>query len=320
MELCLLGSGSDHVRSLVRDSVPWSPMDFVRGVSVEGDRSVHAAALLRDIEPGDDLRFIYPMSTHGELAVCAERLPWDSGFFGYGVARLHGLFPLGKSGYCADADYTPAIDVLIMLARSRGIRYLFAVVDSRDLPTNRALTARGFSLLETRLYYHRSVRNYDYPRRFRCRQATPTDLPCLLELARAVENPYDRFNADPFIAKSDVVRLMETWIRASLLNGFADAAIIPDTRNPGAVITMKYHQDKAQAWDMSITQLVLAMAAPRAGNGFLNVLSEVVYHLKELGVDHVACSTQITNRSAIRAGEHLGFKCGKSEYVFRLLL
>jgi hypothetical protein len=113
---------------------------------------------------------------------------------------------------------------------------------------------------------------------------------------------------------------METWVRASLLNGFADGTIIPDTRNPGAVITMKYHKDKAAAWNMSIAQMVLAMAVPRAGNGFLGVLSEVVYHLQELGIDHVACSTQITNRSAIRAGEHLGFKQGKGEYVFRLLL
>jgi dTDP-4-amino-4,6-dideoxy-D-galactose acyltransferase len=295
-------------------------MDFVRGVSVEGDRAVLADSLLRVIDPADDLRFVYPMSLHGDLAVCAERLPWDSQFFGYGVARLQGIFPLGTSGYCADADYTPAIDMLTALARNRGIRYLFAVVDARDLPTNRALTARGFSLLETRLYYHRSVRNYDYSRRFRCRLATSDDLPSLIELAHTVKNPYDRFNADPFIAKADVVRLMETWIRASLLNGFADATIIPDMRNPGSVITARYHKEKSAAWNMSIAQLVLAMALPRAGNGLLGVLSEVVYHLKERGIDHVACSTQITNRSAIRALEHLGFKCGKSEYVFRLLL
>jgi hypothetical protein len=319
MELCLLTPGAD-VRSLIGNSLPWTPMDFVRGVSAEGDRAMHAASLLRDIDPADDLRFLYPTTIHGDLAVCAERLRWDSAFFGYGVARLHGIFPLGRSGYCADADYTPAVDMLITLARSRGIRYLFAVVDSRDLPTNRALTGRGFSLLETRLYYHRSVRTYDYPRRFRCRLASPADVPCLMDVARSVDNPYDRFNADPFIAKADVVRLMETWVRASVLNGFADAAIIPDTRNPGAVITLKYHHDKASAWNMSVAQMVLAIAAPRAGNGFLGVLSEVVYHLKELGIDHVACSTQITNRSAIRAGEHLGFKCGKSEYVFRLLL
>jgi hypothetical protein len=66
--------------------------------------------------------------------------------------------------------------------------------------------------------------------------------------------------------------------------------------------------------------MVLAMASLRAGNGFLGVLSEVSYHLKELGIDRVSCSTQITNRSAIRAGEHLGYRQGKSEYVFRLLL
>jgi hypothetical protein len=320
MELSQLETLSDDLRSVIGASVPWSPLDFVRGISVDGDRAVHAASLMREIAADDNLRFSYPIAPDANVAVCAERLPWDSAFFGYGVARLQGVFPLEKDGYRPGADYTPAIDALTALARSRGVRYLFAVVDSRDLPTNRALTARGFSLLETRLYFHRSVRTYNHPRRFRCRLATAADVPCLLELARAVDNPFDRFNADPFIAKDDVVRLMETWIRASLVNGFADATMIPDTSNPGALVTMKYHLDKSATWDMSIAQMVLAMASPRSGNGFLGVLSEVVYHLKELGIDHVACSTQITNRSAIRAGEHLGFKCGKSEYVFRLLL
>jgi len=318
MELSLLAPRSNELRTSIGESLPWSPLDFVRGISVDGDRAVHAASLLRDVAPTDDMRFSFPLAADGEVAVCAERLPWDSKFFGYGVARLHGVFPL--NGYRPDADYTPAIDALTALARSRGVRYLFAVADSRDLPTNRALTSRGFSLLETRLYYHRTVRNYAHPRRFRCRLATAADLPCLTALARSVDNPFDRFNADPFIAKSDIVRLMETWIRASLVEGFADATVIPDASNPGALITVKYHKDKAATWDMSIAQMVLAMASPRPGNGFVGVLSEVVYHLKELGFDHVACSTQITNRSAIRAGEHLGFKCGKSEYVFRLLL
>ena len=72
---------------------------------------------------------------------------------------------------------------------------------------------------------------------------------------------------------------------------------------------------------MSIGQLVLAMASsPRAGNGFVGVISESNYHLKEVGMDHVVFSTQITNRAAIRVGEHLGYKYGKGEYVFRLLL
>jgi dTDP-4-amino-4,6-dideoxy-D-galactose acyltransferase len=314
MELSL----TEELRSSIGGSLPWSPLDFVRGICVEGDRAVQAASLTRDIAPDDDLRFSFPLSAAGDVVVCAERLPWDSKFFGYGVARLHGVFPL--NGYRPDADYTPAIDALTAMARSRDVRYLFAVVDARDLPTSRGLTARGFSLIETRLHYHRSLRNYHHPRRFRCRAATEADLPCLTALARTVENPFDRFNADPFIAKSDIVRLMETWVRASLVQGFADATFIPDTASPGAMCTVKYHRDNAAAWSTSIAQLVLAMASPRPGNGLVGVISEVNYHLKDEGLDHVVFSTQLTNRSAIRVGEHLGFKFGKSEHVLRLVL
>jgi hypothetical protein len=31
-------------------------------------------------------------------------------------------------------------------------------------------------------------------------------------------------------------------------------------------------------------------------------------------------TSEITNRAAIRVGEHLGYEYGKGEYVFRLLL
>jgi dTDP-4-amino-4,6-dideoxy-D-galactose acyltransferase len=320
MEPCLLMSQPDTVRAAIRDSVPWSPFDFVKGISLEGDRAVHAASLLRHIDPADDLRMVYPIGD-GAVAVCAERLPWDTKFFGYGVARLQGIFPMTREGYRQDADYAPAIAALTEQAKSRGVRYLFAVVDSRDLPTSRALTAGGWSLLETRLFFQLSLRAYQHPRRFRCRLATEADLSCLIELARAADNPFDRFNADPFIGKADAARMIETWIRASLLNGYADATYIPDRRNPGALCTLKYHKDKAAAWNMSIGQIVLAMASsPRAGNGFVGVISEAMYHLKEIGLDHCIFSTQITNRAVVRVGEHLGFKYGKGEYVFRQIL
>src|SRR5262245_22251185 len=148
MKLSLLRSRSDDVRSSIRESLPWTPFDFVKGISLDGDRAVHTTALLREIDPADDLRFSYPLPDDADVGVFAERLPWDSEFFGYGVARLQGIIPLRSGGYRADADYTPAVDALTALARSRDIRYLFAVVDSRDLPTSRALTTRGFSLIE----------------------------------------------------------------------------------------------------------------------------------------------------------------------------
>ena len=320
MEQCPLMSRPGDLRSLMLESLPWSPFDFIRRISRDGDRAVHVSSLLRDIKPADDMRLSVPITADTDVAVCAERLPWDSEFFGYGVARLNGILPLKKDGYCADADYTPAIDALTALAKDRGIRYLFAVVDARDLPTTRALTSRGFALIETRMHYQLSLRNYEHARRFRCRLATEADVPSLTELARVVENPFDRFHADPFITRDQIVRLMETWVRASLLHGYADATFITDSASPDALCTVKYHLDKAEAWTTSIAQLVLAMASPPGGNGFLGVISELNYYLKGLGIDHVVYSTQITNRSIARVGDHLGFKYARGEYVFRVLL
>lgn len=310
----------EEVRSRLLEGLPWSPLDFIRGVSPDGDRAVYAASVLRAIEPTDDLRFIWTLGTGKDVAVCAERLPWDSAFFGYDVARLHGVFPLQKDGYAHDADYGPAIAVLRDTAKERGIRYLFAVVDARDQPTSRALTGAGFALIETRLYYHQPLQSYQYPRRFRCRLATADDLPALTALACAAENPYDRFNADPFIARADTLRLLSTWVRASIVEGFADATMIPDSGTPAAMCTVKYHTDKSDAWGTSVAQLVLAMSAPGKGTAFVGLISEINYHLKERGTGHLFYTTQIANRSIVRVGDHLGFKLGRGEYVFRLLL
>ena len=66
--------------------------------------------------------------------------------------------------------------------------------------------------------------------------------------------------------------------------------------------------------------MVLAMSAPGKGTSFVGLISEVLYHLKERGADHLFFTTQLVNRSIVRVAEHLGFKFGRGEYVFRLLL
>jgi dTDP-4-amino-4,6-dideoxy-D-galactose acyltransferase len=308
------------LQPLIQESLPWSPLDFVRGISTAGDRAVYFASILRDLDPANDLRITCAIAADRDVAVVAERLPWDSSFFGYDVARLHGVFPLQPGGYRADADYLPALSALIQLARSRGIRYLFGVLDARDLPTLRALTASGFMLIETRIYFHRSLRSYHYRRRYGCRPATAADLDGLMALAQSVENPYDRFNSDPFIGREAARRLIATWIRASVVGGFADATLIPDRPNPGALCTLKYHTGNADAWGTTIGQMVLALAAPRADNRLVALIAEANHHLKDRGIEHVLFTTQITNRRAIRVSEHLGFAYGRGEYVFRLLL
>jgi hypothetical protein len=306
------------LRPALLGSVPWSPLDFVKGISVAGDRALQFDTLLRPLDEINDLRFTYPLGTAHDLAVFAERLPWDTAFFGYDVARLNGVFPL--HGYRAEADYGPALRALIEVARSRGIRYLFAVVDARDLPTFRALTALGFALLETRLYKYRSLRSWRYGRRSPCRLATAADVPTLVEMSHSIENPYDRFNSDPFIGRGEAHRLIAEWIRASVVGGFADGTMIPDSPNPGTVVTFKCHRDKSPAWGVSIAQMVLAVAAPHMYNRFLGTIAEVHFHLQALGMDYLYFVTQITNRTALRGSEHFDYTYGRGEYVFRILL
>lgn len=313
-----LRSEVDRVRPLLQQSLPWTPHDFIRNISLRGDRELQAAHLLRPIDPADDLRLLVPIPGD-ELAVCAERLPWDSAFFGYDVARLHGMFPL-SNGFAPRAEYAPAVRGLLELAQSRGIKFLFSVVDARDLPTMRALTTAGFALLETRCVFHRSVFDYQFPRRYRCRLATVDDVESLSAVARTDENPLDRFRADPFITKEQADRLMVTWIRVSVLDGFADATIVPDRTDPAALCTLKYHRDKWPAWSTSIAQVMFALASRRANGWAMRILSELNYHLKELGVEHVFFTTQVANRPASRISEHLGFRLGRCEHVMRRVL
>lgn len=310
----------DDIRPLVQDSVPWSPLDFIRDVSADGDRRVQFDGLLRGLDPANDLRLVVPISRDMEAAVLAERLPWDSSFFGYGVARLQGIFPIGAGSYRPDADYAPAVRALIDAARARGVRYLFGVIDARDLPTLRALTALSFVLIEARIYYHIALREFRYPRRHRCRPATPADLEALVEMAATVDNPYDRFNSDPFIGRDNARRLIAQWVRASILDGFADVTIIPDSPTPGSLVTLKYHEDKAAAWESRVAQKMLAIATPRMGNGWIHVVTETLHHARERGCDHVIFTTQLANRRLIRTGEHAGYRFGRGEYVFRILL
>lgn len=314
----MLKTELDGLKPLMLQSLPWTPHDFIRNISPEGDRRVHIEPFVRELEPSNDLRIKCSIGLI-DVAVCAERLPWDSAFFGYNVARLDGILPLRVGGYDLHADYTPAVRALRDLASRRDIKYLFAVIDSRDLPTIRALTTAGFALLETRCTFWRSLRDYGHPRRYRCRPATEADVPSLCRIAREVVNPYDRFASDPFITRDELARLMETWVRASVLQGFADAVFVPDQANPKAVMMVRYQRDKWAAWQTSIAQVTFSLA-PRPAQSSVRLLTEISFHLKDMDVAYVYLTTQIANRSVIRPAERLGFQLGRSEYVFRLIL
>ncbi len=308
------------IRGILQENLPWSPFDFIRGISRDGDRALYVDQLTHAIDPGDDLRFIYCSPESEEFAVIAEKLAWDSGFFGYGVARLHGIFPLSSPFYRPREDYADILRGLITEAKKRDIKYLFAAVDPRDLAMLRALGPVGFSLIETRAYYHMDVQNYEYSERFAVRAATPSDIETLGHAARTMVNPYDRFHADPFIKPEDADRLMTKWVEASIIESFADVTIVPDAPHPTAFCTVKYHKDRWAVWGLKLSQPVFSAVSPEFKGWYRKIISEINYHLKEIGADHSVLITQITNNPVIWTWENLGYHFGRGEHIFRIVL
>ncbi|MBX7169032.1 MAG: hypothetical protein K1X74_22035 [Pirellulales bacterium] len=321
-QIAPLESRLEGVRQTLAERLPWSPLDFVPGISRSGDRAIYAEELTARVAAENDLRFVHEGSDGHQLGVFAQRLPWDSEFFGYGVARLDGVFPLSEPYDHLRTDFAPALEHLLGEARRRGIRYLFAMVDPRDLSLLRAFGQLGFTLIETRIHYHFSVQIVHYLRLpdhvpegwTRFRQATPEDIPSLAQVAREMVNPYDRFHGDPFIDRTDVDRLMEKWVEQSVLGRFADLTVVPDVPNPRAFITYRYHKDRWSRWGMNLVQPVLSAVAPDHFGWFAVVGPELNQYLRAQGAQHCFGKTQIT--LGLDATVHFG----KGEHVFRILL
>ncbi|AXK70895.1 GNAT family N-acetyltransferase [Lysobacter sp. TY2-98] len=319
-EPLLAGLSCDQLRRGLTDAGIEGSHAFIRTLDADYDRGIRVDALLSTLRPDDDLRFVVG-SGDTECWVLAERLPWDSEFFGRGIARLNAVVRPSKRRELR-ADVSPevdAVDRVLDVARSRGIDYVFAQVDAIDLPTIRMLSASGFELIESRCHYHRPL--VDAPVvRHPCRLATPDDAPSLARTAREMVNPFDRFHADPAIAPADADRLMERWVHASLSSAFADATIVPDDPQPEAFCTARYHKEHWTGWKLNLAQPVLSAVSPRHKGWYVKIISELDEHLRSIGAEHSFLITQLTNNAVIRCWEKLGYQFGKGEHVFRRVL
>jgi hypothetical protein len=305
---------------LLTEHLPWTPFDYVPGLSRQGDRELTTEVLVAPKPAEDDFRFRGESDDGEPLALLAERLPWDSEFFGYGVARINGVFPLEAPLARAGFDFHRAFKKLLKRMRKSSIRYVTAQVDPRDLSLLRAVGEAGFSLIETRYFHCGPVLEPVLGERLAVRRATQEDLPSLARAASQTVNPYDRFHADPFIEPAAAARLMEHWITESIAGKMADVTIVPDVPEPAAFVTYRYHREKWAHWKLNVVQGILSAVSPEFV-GWLGWLGpEVAYHLHRMGAQFACGSTQVTNNSIIWLAQDGGSRFGKCQHVFRLVL
>lgn len=290
---------------------------YIRGLDVDYDRNTYYAQLTRKLPIQDDYRYRFGAG-ESERWVMLERLPWDSEFFSRGIARLNAVVrPTSPIHLRADTTLeVSAISDTLSIAKTNGISYVFSIVNSVDLPMIRALCSTGFELVETRCHYHMPLKNTP-EHRHATRLATPEDVPSLARAAREMVNQFDRFHADPEISAQDADRLMEEWVRASIIGGFADATIVPSVPSPEAFCTAKYHKQHWPGWGLKLSQPVLSAVSPKHKGWYVRIISELNEHLRQIGAEHSFLITQATNNAVIRCWEKIGYQFGKCEHVFR---
>lgn len=310
----------DRLRQILAENLPWSPRDFVPKISKAGDRKLLAEEWTRSLPDSDDLRFVHSLASGEPIVIIAERLPWDSEFFGMGVAKLHAVLAASPPLIRNTEDYRRALELFLDECRRANTRYLFAPVDPRDLALLRALGELGFVLIETRFYHHGPVEPRQFQERLPVRRATEADIPSLTRAAAMTRNEFDRFHADPFLPRRDVDRLMVRWVEESVAGRMADVVIVPDTPNPTAFVAYRYHRARWSAWNVALAQGVLS-AVSQEFMGWMGKLSpEVLHHLQSAGVEHVFGSTQAANTPILWFAEEQGAGFGRIELIFRKVL
>jgi ribosomal protein S18 acetylase RimI-like enzyme len=108
-----------------------------------------------------------------------------------------------------------------------------------------------------------------------------------------------------FFGREVALSLYEQWLENSLSGEVADYCLLvrsQDTHEPAGFVAVEIQDHVAEA-------TVVAVGENYRGSGISRVLlSNVLYEIGELGAKSCAVATQITNRSALRFYNSLGFR------------
>jgi GNAT superfamily N-acetyltransferase len=140
-------------------------------------------------------------------------LEWDTRFFGHRIGRVE--------SHRVDEDLMARIE---QWRQEQSIECLYFLADSDDPLTIALAQAHGFQLVEVRLTFERSLKDWDpqtRPREIRdllIRPPKPQDLPALQEIAR---NSYvdSRYFFDKRFPESKWQKYYSTWVQKSCSGG-----------------------------------------------------------------------------------------------------
>lgn len=199
------------------------------------------------------------------------------------------------------------------VAIQQDIRFLSVRVPTDDISKVQTLEAQGFCLMDTLVYYHRSLDSLPTSSDEAIRLSSPEDADRVANVARSSFRGYfGHYHADPRLNTSDADDVYIDWAKNSILTSGADTpATVMEL--DGKIVSFLTMRIKPKG----LAELVLVGVSPEAqGKG---VYGRLIDHgmgtLKGMGCKEVITSTQINNIPVQKAWGKRGFRMHSSFYT-----
>ncbi len=296
----------------------YTPYNFVRPNAEQLEKQLEHGI----IEPHtqfdeNENNHIFEIEMEGKLHLFFVKfLAWDSDFFGTATFKLASiLFDHQEVNVLAQA--VEKFKIELQNFQYAAPKYLWMDIPCEDILVIQALTAQGFRHIENRLnYYKDDLQTIDY-QRYEVRQATLKDIPKLEFVAKIMRNEYDRFHADSFFGREQAERFLAKYVAESV-KGFADMVFVPnapDLPPNGGFLTAKYFKEDWEKFGIKASRMPLFAVTPSCQGWGQKLVSEMTYHLREIGAEYAFIGTQSANRAVCRIMENLNYRLGSTSHI-----
>ncbi len=199
------------------------------------------------------------------------------------------------------------------------VRLLIARCATEDMPTVHALEAAGCRLMDTLLYFRRSLAEGAPPApvtgdRVAIRPARPEDAPRIEKIAADAFSGYGgHFHADPRLDRGACDAVYTSWARSSVLSrDVADEVLVAEVGGTVAgFLTLKFATPEIGEGPL------YGVATEFQGQGLGGaMIAQGLRWFQTRGAAWMQMSTQVTNTRSQRVWLRLGFSPSHSCYTF----
>lgn len=203
-------------------------------------------------------------------------------------------------------------------ARGLGVQMAMVRLPADDLPRVHAFEAAGYRLMDTLVYYGRTLgRELPPPTPvpgITCRAATLTDAPAVAAVARAGFGDYfGHYHADPRLSSAAADEAYVDWAQTSTERAsHASPVLVAETaQGIGGFLTLR-------ETDPTTMEIVLNAVHPELGRrGIYSLLvAEALALAARRGATRMITSTQLNNYAPQKVWARLGFCHERSFYTF----